>query len=282
MIFSINSTLIFTIFQMDSAFAKINDPNENERKNQLSGSVPSTINTELIPVTDSTPQSTDNAPPNTQTSTPDNVPKSSFSFISIIKYFVIIVVVVVVVCVIIYVITRSTKIELNNAYKEIEAMRRSETVLKTKINSYENDIRKLRSQTSSPQRSVQFDMPNIESGYVNQSDPNLYQHSFREENLPTDSDFDAPTEYEPNVKRKPDPRITKKEEIKALVNKPRKTVEDMQKEVATRNEQRRVEQEAKIQEELDAKTNAKAFREHDMKTNDAIFNAVAESGGLIE
>ena len=236
---------------MESAFTKIEDASVTERKEETVKNIEESD--------ESTKKDTKR---NTRT-------KKVTSFPNVAKYFVIALVLIAVVALIIFFVVKPSKDELSNTRKELEMMRRNETVLKTKVNTYEEQMRRLKATEAMAQRRQ------------NAGEDQMYDHSFHEQNsLPTENDFEDAPEYEPNVKRKPDPRVEDKKHIKEMVNKKRETVADMQEATAARREQIRKEQEERIQAELEEKTHSNLYK--DDKTKEAIFGAVSSGGVLVE
>lgn len=233
---------------MESAFAKIEDPATHDRKEEIKKNAE---------------ESDESAKKDTKQSV------KTTSFPNVAKYFVIALVLIAIVTLIIFFVIKPSKDELSNTRKELEMMRRNETALKTKVNTYEEQMRRLKATEAMAQRQQLV------------SNDQMYDHSFHEQNqLPTENDFDDVQEYEPNVKRKPDPRVEDKKRIKEMVNKKRETVADMQEATAARREQIRKEQEERIQAELEEKTHSNMYK--DDKTKEAIFGAVSSGGVLVD
>lgn len=200
--------------------------------------------------------------------------KSSSKVKLVFKIFLFIVLLVVIVVLVIIILVKPSKDEIVNMKKEVELSRKNEAVLKTKLNTYEEQLRRLRAIEKQQRAELQQKPPDFTGEY---------EHNFNEqrsyEPLPTEHDYENVPDYEPNAKRKPDIRIEQKQAIKELVNKKRDTVADMQAESAAKQEALRIKQEEQIQNELDQKTQSKANR--DEKTKEAIFTAVSGGGVLL-
>ena len=234
---------------MESTFTKIDDPNSSESKDNI-------------------PKKDEVKDENTSKVTKQNPSSKRSTFPSMVKYFLIALILIVIVVVIIYFVLKPSKDALSNTRKELEMLRRNETILKTKVNTYEEQMRRLKASEAANQQR-------------NQIPEQMYEHQFHEQrSLPTENDYDDVPEYEPNVKRKPDPRVEDRKLIKEMVNRKRETVADMQAATQARREQIRKEQEERIQAELEEKTQSNAYR--DEKTKEAIFGAVANGGTLLD
>lgn len=234
---------------MESTFTKIEDPISSEKNDNI-------------------PKKDEVEDKNASKVTKQNPSSKHSSFPSVVKYFLIALVLITIVVIIILFVLKPSKDTLSNTRKELEMLRRNETVLKTKVNAYEEQIRRLKASEAASQQQ-------------NQIAKQMYEHQFHEQKLlPTENDYDDIPEYEPNVKRKPDPRVEDKKQIKEMVNRKRETVADIQAVTEARREQIRKEQEERIQAELEAKTQSNSYK--DEKTKEAIFGAVTNGGALLD
>ena len=145
-------------------------------------------------------------------------------------------------------------------------MRRNEAALKTRVNTYEEQLRRMKMAEAAAQQRL--------------SQP--YTHQFEDhDNLPSEEDYeDVPTDTDPTVKRRSDPRVENRKKIMQMVNQKRETVADMQSEANARREKLRQEQEDRIQAELEEKTQASTYK--DEKVKEAIFDAVTNGGALVD
>lgn len=222
---------------MDSAFAKINDPTPPEKVEEAPSPAPK------------------------DEAQPASIPMG-------VKYFLIVVVFVILVVMIVYFIVKPSRDELNNTRKEVELMRRNETVLKGKVNAYEEQMRRMKMAEAAEAQRRQASQ--------------AYDHQFDSHDaLPTEEDYDdIPTSDDDGIRRRQDPRVEDKKRIMAMVNQKRETVADMQQEATAKREKIRQLQEERIQSELEEKTQSSAYK--DDKTKEAIFDAVANGGALVD
>ena len=228
---------------MDATFAKIEDSTPSEKIEDLTKSITS-------PSSSSSQQSKGKSSPPSPTKTSN-----------IIKYVLIFILIVTLITLIIFFFVKSSSDELSETRKDVEAMRRNEAVLKTRINAYEEQLRRMK---------------------VAEQQRLHYDHDFGNPDKLPDAEYydDVPVDSENNVRRKPDPRIENKKQLMAMVNQKRETVADLQQARAAKEEAQRKQQEERIQQELEDKTHSSAFK--DDKVNEVIFDAVSNGGSLVD
>ena len=99
-------------------------------------------------------------------------------------------------------------------------MRRNEAALKTRVNTYEEQLRRVKMAEAAKR---------AEQPYIHQFESH--------DSLPTEEDYEEfPADYDPTVRRKPDPRVEDRKKLMAMVNQKRETVADMQSEAAMKRE----------------------------------------------
>lgn len=232
---------------MDATFAKIEDSSPSEKIEDLTKSITSPSSSSQSQTSSSQSKGKTSSPP-TKTS-------------NIIKYVLIFILIVTLIALIIFFFVKSSSDELSETRKDVEAMRRNEAVLKTRINAYEEQLRRMK---------------------VAEQQRLHYDHDFGNPDKLPDAEYyaDVPADTDNNVRRKPDPRIESKKQLMAMVNQKRETVADLQQVRAAKEEAERRKQTEQIQQEIEDKTHSAAFK--DDKVNEVIFDAVSNGGSLVD
>lgn len=209
--------------------------------------------------------------------------QSAYNTTLLLKILLILVVIVIIVALIIFYFYRNAKNEGNKVKMEVEAYKKTDEILKNRVQTLDNQLKQMQSDNEYQRKQI----TRLTAERAREQQNRLPQNTYSE--FPTDaennqnsislySNTDNVTPVS-NVKSK-----NKKDEIKMMVNKPRKTVEEMQQEQSAEMERRRQQQDDVIRNELESNTKVKIIDDgqDEGEEKDAIFSAISNSGKLDE
>lgn len=244
-----------------SKFVKINDDvshdREHDRMNTVFNNHPfvgGNVNT-----TPSNADAMNENAPNIQSSDKNN--NGSMYPASVVKLLLITLLVVFIVALICIYLMKSSKDALNIVKKQMDLLQKSEMLLKNKVTSYDGQIKQMSSD-------LQYQRQQ------NQKLSNLIAKKNQYAEYPVDDDESVTNLDDTKEKHV---HFSNKAEVKAMINKPRKTVSELQQENASEVERQQLEQDKAIQQEINENVSANS---DDKK--DEIFSAIINSGTLNE
>lgn len=189
-------------------------------------------------------------------------------------------IVVAIVGVIIFVIIRNCKTEVNNVKKELDVYKENEESMKQKIESYTSQIQNMDSVIKQQQlqmNTYKADLSEYENKFIDFKNPKNNGLSIPAYEMDEEYDESNPGMHA----RKPDPRLNEREQVKAMINQKRETIEDKQAE--TRNKIEVIDEKTNknIQKELKNIVQQDDISDSSDDENDQIFSAL-EGGGLVQ
>ena len=249
-----------------SVFKPINDTEKllnNEKKDDVIGLPPSVDNNEDLSVK-----------PN----------KSCYNSTLLLKILLILVLIVIIVALIIFYFYRREKSEGAKVKMEVETYKKTDEILKNRVQSLDNQLKQMQNENDYQRKQIsRLTAERAREQQQRQQQQNMYsefptdvENNQNSISLYSNTDSVRPVS---NVKSK-----NKKDEIKMMVNKPRKTVEEMQQEQSAEIERRRQEQDDVIRNELESNTKVRIIddAQDEGEEKDAIFSAISNSGKLDE
>lgn len=155
-------------------------------------------------------------------------------------------------------------------HTELEAYRKNDAIMKLKLNEYANKLQQMESENAQLRRA---------------SDPDTLLETFRQQQgMPTETGFiDVPDKPREGPKSEEEKTVKeKRQELMSMVNKPRKTVADMQQEEADLKEATTKQREIDSREIIDEETKVNILPVHNENENidESLLTSIKSSGSL--